>query len=311
MRKLVILVILVLISAGVMFLHRPKEDKVKFLSTSIYPTETYPTLLQWLGNNELIVYSEGQILKLDTTSREQDVLLDSDNVLDMKAEINRVLVVMKRNEKIYLQTLSLSGTLKAITSLPSAEFALFGQDHLCLTTINTISKPTDVATEITLVEINDNKNPKQLTSSLTLVPITCSEDLWLVPPAPLLQDYIYLWERNRKHPTAYQKLTTPDIRARRNCIAIRTNDCIRTMQNSDIKDFPIPDDIEAWGLNKDCATSFISKNELHIMSKNTEHVHKIPDLNESFTDIVPSPSANQFALISETGELWILKTVKE
>ena len=245
----------------------------------LYPTGFYPTSEAWTGRYSLVFTDTQGIHRYDTRTRTSHTILPD----------------------IYIGR-----------TIPSLSPTM-----LCLTTVNEISSPDEIATIIDMYSMADGTLLRRISSSLTLVPIGCTNPLYLHPPAPLDETNLFRWELENPLPEKLSQIALTQT------FVVGELGTIVTLERKSGSVYFVGDSINDkratdFGLSDTpLAGNFTHERKLALLFENSVRFYNVPamkeaqtiqthEYNEHFIAVCPYDET-VLALISSSGELWILE----
>lgn len=324
-----------------------QQITVPQMCTSLYPTLFSPSSIDVIDRDTILVQEIYSLSEYRIPDRNSRYIFSSDNpIIDFLTLDTSLLILTREENSISLNHVKTSvshqippteknqKTSKSpqvstvIATFPANSAALFGKNSLCVTTIHNISSPEQIATEIQIYRFYPSGEVAKITdlsTPLTLLPTNCEDPLYLRPPFPIAPS-LYRWDIDGKSNTinlnnpealAISKIPQPE--------KIPEIDPINYSQLNNTKiapgphNDPVADSSPLHLRTRDASSPHIARLEtedsssavlegrtliVHLPEKTA--IYTVPTTLDDFTEIIIVDQST-FALISATGELWILQ----
>ncbi|MEA3357053.1 MAG: hypothetical protein U9Q67_01320 [Patescibacteria group bacterium] len=237
---------------------------------NLFYTNLHPIDLMWTDNSSLRIKTEDQSIKYDIAER--------------------------RHEKIDQY-----------------------QNYLCITNTYEIQNREQIATEIQILNESDKDRTITLKTNLTLNPVNCSLELLILTPTfPLAQDEVYVWRTDKDQPAQlliepYSGATITKVKYNSKAMLAGIYYSDKTLLKYDLNNdtyIELNNVPKTWDITDTGKIISLEQNNNDLIIKSLcdrkEKTLCTTRASESFIDIITSPDLNSHALISNTGELWIL-----
>ncbi len=284
-------------------------------STALFFTDIFPENLFWYGNDDVIVKEDNRILSYNIQERSQYELFQAegeDVIEDYQSQNDSLYVATTQKEGTKITRISADGQIGPTFTLPKSDFIEFSGSFICLTSNYTISSPQEIATSIDIYNLDNPEAPlKHLQTTFTLKPLNCDQDnLVLIPSYPDMLPALYIWKIAEAIPEQISsgQISQIHISQSEKYVAIQNYDneitifnLMDKMQNSNTSNYV------SWNVTNNGSIIGIQDDGSHILLKLDDTQLASIAFQQKIIGIQQNPGLDSFALISDTGELWILK----
>lgn len=288
-----------------------------FPDTKMYPTELFPSKVIFVDNRNIIVLQDNSLFLLNTETRHSKrIFRTNDEIVDFAArDTEHIIIAQRKGTTLTILLNSLAAKDTSLFTITIAEDAsiMMGRNLLCITRIKEILSPTEIATSLLKYQIAKSHQVETYSTTLTLIPVSCEDQMILVQPYPL-QTKLFRWDSPNSNPeeldATFGDLLSFSIESE--VLGVRTSETFFLYNN---KTPASPNKIQAanihqlWCLVDDTTIAAINKSATTIAIYSSEETQRynISDTGATFTTITSNSEGTLFGLIASDGRLWILQ----
>ncbi len=313
-------------------IHEPSRSQV-----SPYYTDIYPSVAPiWISNNLIAFTTNNRLNIFNVETRRNQVVPDRIQKLkvdDVGFDGKHIFTI---SEEV-LSIINYQMNIIKIVKLPDNKMRdiVVNHPYLCISNQLTKTSPNDFGSTFTMYNLNKQPQSENIRIQLgkemhqkkflpSLKPLNCTQDNILLTTAfPQLLPQIFLW-----NPTSQSKPTQVDlpnlssilkieIAQDRKMAFIQNQDLdifMVNMKNGDLTKIKQKDNSHVWAAGKQENIFSLRKGNIQYelfyeSNESRKSLHKLKT-PEKFIQIIPSPNQKNFILISQNGEMWILKLQK-
>jgi hypothetical protein len=274
---------------------------------SLYPTPYIPTAIRIIDDDTIYIQEPGALTEFHISSRHaENVFLSNDPIIDfLPSDKYTLILTQSTNTQNLIQLDTMTQTSRQIAEFPLSSITAFGQDQLCVTTIQSISSPDQIATRILIYRLDTTGEPvptADLSTSLTIIPVHCGSTLFLATPFPIAPAY-YRWDPDSDEPQKIPGTDSNDLSVPQEIATTTGNSSTAILEGRVLMIYP---GTRSESVTTEPDTSDSVTNESIITHSVTTKSFTIPSTRDTFTEVTII-GKDTFALISDIGQLWILE----
>jgi hypothetical protein len=313
-----LLLVFIILSMPYIFSHPVTTPARLNPSITLYPTNIFTGKAEWLDDKKLAVQDRNSIVLYDIDDRnDRQIYLAKGALVDfLPVSQDQILIVTTENLSITVSLYSISKTEEHVlfTSANSDSHITLGRKHICMTDIQDILHPTDIATTIKRFPLASESVEELFTTSLTVIPLTCTDNMILSSAFPL-QPHMYIWSSPTAQPRLIPEAQADDIGGyalQSQVFGIQRKKTITLYRPEDwtaSATISIEHPDNPWGIidQETIATFDHEKEVFAISSEDHSKEYRLPEAGTSFTAITPNQYGSAYSCISSNGSLWILQ----
>lgn len=291
------------------------------MTPHLFPTGLYPVEHVWVNEHTIAVREDNSVIFFDTETRKTVAVCNADTAISTMTPYDDETIVFatKTGDLVEISTCTNTGDIEPLASFPALPHTVITLDQhsLCITEISEIDTPGEIASRITMYQIDDtfdtSISPRE--TPLTLLPISCTEPMILEQPFPL-EKKLYQWSAGDSHPTELYASEDADIE---NYQYYKNKLAVEIHNNVEVLSIDEPQRRTSWSLNSPetiwgvigtTGIAHLTSDQEQLIienSKSADTFIDIPRSDEIFTTITANDTGTEFALLSSSGELWILQ----
>lgn len=315
-----ILIACTTVAIGYCIIPQKHEHIVPSNYVTIFSASLTPSKIEWLDSHTLAAAQGNKIILFDTETRHSKVRCSyAHTIIDFSLRENGdFAVITKFSEILDIHICDSKGISGAIASIPLEHnfSAKLGAEHLCLTKINTITEPSEIATTIEMTTLDDPLKKITFSTSLTIEPVSCDLPLILTQPFPL-EPKAFIWKIGDQSPRVLPYVnnsssTMTSFHFQNGILGIQAGNSIfllsPTFSHQQPINFSHPEG-SIWGIVNQSKMVFIDNpaQNLTVLTEHHSASYNLPNSNQLFISILPTSDGTSFALTSADGKLWIAR----